>query len=292
MTEEDYPELTARDIFFRKLVVSTRDMQAIMSHPRLYVFLALVICVFVAFDAIYLRSRMEIWQVILTWTVSISLHILLFHIFLSIWTYGQRRFSLPVLYLPVSNLTAFSVSYFITVFQIGLHTDRLFSEVSVPGFIFSGIVFCLIFEAVYFAFVDPLIRGSITARRTNSKSSAVQTRSISVAGEQFLVDSILTLRGQEHYVLITTEEGEHLLRARLGDLVSQTREDDGVLAHRSYWVGRQAIARLEVMSGSDVILTHSGEQLPVARPRKNEVRGWMAQHAPHAISPDGRSKTG
>ena len=145
---------------------------------------------------------------------------------------------------------------------------------------------------LYFAFVDPLIRGSITARRTNSKSSAVQTRSISVAGEQFLVDSILTLRGQEHYVLITTEEGEHLLRARLGDLVSQTREDDGVLAHRSYWVGRQAIARLEVMSGSDVILTHSGEQLPVARPRKNEVRGWMAQHAPHAISPDGRSKTG
>ncbi len=278
MNIEDCLELRARDIFFRKLQITDCEMRAVISHPHVYVFLALATAVFVAFDAANLWSRMAVWQVALIWLVTLSLQVILFHSFTMLWIWGQNRLSLPVIFLPLLNLTAYSVTYPVTVLHIGMHTGRTFSEVMLPSVLVSGIFFCLIFEALFFAFVNPLLRQSIAAR------SAGGARSISIAGEQFLINDILTLRSQEHYVLVTTEDGDHRLRARLGDLVSQTREDEGVLAHRSHWISRQAIAGLTRKNGADVILTHSGEHLPVARPRQDEVRGWIEKHAPHAKS--------
>ena len=266
-------ELQARDIFFRKVQVSSAEIRASVLHPLVLTFILIATSAFVAFDAAQLWVHMALWQASMVWLLAIGVQLGLFVIFTLAWAWGQAHLRLPTIFLPILGLSAYAINYPLTVLHVGLQSGRDFSEVMVPAVLVSGIFFSLIFEAIYFAFVFPLVHQSFADK------NPAKTREISIAGEIFRVDQILTLKGQEHFVLVTTQDGDHRLRARLGDIVSQTHEHEGILAHRSHWISCHAIAGLEHENGGDIILTHAGERLPVARPRQGEVRGWIEQHA-------------
>lgn len=266
-------QLKARDIFFRKVQVSAGEIRATFLHPLVFAFILISTSAFVAFDAAKLWVHMALWQATIIWLLAISLQIGLYVGLTLAWSWGQAHLRLPVIFLPILGLTAYAINYPLTVLHVGLQTGRDFSEVMVPAVLVSGIFFSLIFEAIYFTFVFPLVHQSFAGK------NPAKIREINIAGESFRIDHILTLKGQEHFVLVTTEDGDHRLRARLSDIVSQTHKNDGILAHRSHWISRHAIAGLERENGADIILTHTGERLPVARPRQGEVRGWIEKHA-------------
>ncbi|APZ54289.1 DNA-binding protein, LytTr [Salipiger abyssi] len=68
------------------------------------------------------------------------------------------------------------------------------------------------------------------------------------------------------------------MRARLSDIVAQTRPDDGIQPHRSWWVARGTVAGLDRESGKPVLRLTDGDAVPVARGRLPEVRDWIDTH--------------
>ncbi|EEX14201.1 response regulator receiver protein [Citreicella sp. SE45] len=64
-------------------------------------------------------------------------------------------------------------------------------------------------------------------------------------------------------------------RARLSDIVAQTRPEDGIQPHGSWWVSRRAMRRLGKRSGREALQLSDDSQVPVARGRVEDVRDWI-----------------
>ena len=67
-------------------------------------------------------------------------------------------------------------------------------------------------------------------------------------------------------------------RARLSDIVAQTRDEDGIQPHRSWWVPRHSVRELGRDAGKPVLRLTDESVIPVARGRLETVRHWIATH--------------
>lgn len=268
-------EVQSRDIFLRVHTMTSCEILAAVRQPMVLFFAGLLVLTLVIFDTASLQTYMAWWQATLIWVTAVTVHIILYVAIALAWAWLRLRAPLPRMFLPLCGMSAYLSTYLLTGMLVQWRTGHDWTEILTFKVMLTGYTFALIGEAIYFAFVLPQLllklRGPVTP-----------ARSIGVAGQRFDLDEILTLRGQEHYVLVQTPDQTHKLRGRLSDLVSQTQEADGVLAHRSYWVSSQAISRLEYADGWDALVTVDGERLRVAQPRRGAVRSWVAQYAPHA----------
>ncbi len=273
-------EVEARDIFLRPLSIKNCEVVATLHHPMVLLFAGLLVLTLTIFDTANLQTYLAWWQSLLIWTIAVATQILAYTGLFLAWGWFRTRHAIPVVLAPLVGLLAYLVTYAVTVQLVQWSTGRSWEEVFVPEIMLTGYAFAMIGEAIYFAFVLPQLLRDI---RQAGRGGAA--RSISIAGRRFPLDTVLTLRGQEHFVLVETLDDTYKVRGRLSDLVSQTEERDGVLAHRSYWVAGRAITRLErEADGRDCIVTTNGERLRVAQPRRVEVRAWVAQYAPDAAN--------
>ena len=89
---------------------------------------------------------------------------------------------------------------------------------------------------------------------------------------------IIHLRMQDHYVEVYTAAGMELLLLRFRDALSEVEAVEGLQVHRSHWVARAAVARVERRRGGGVVLhLVNGSEVPVSRsfaPTLRE-RGWF-----------------
>lgn len=277
---DDSLVLDARDTFFRRLRMPVYEIFEDLRSARMLQFAAFMLVIFLILDAAALNLYMSPWRSAMVWTQAIGLQIAIY-IGLGLgWAWLQARLGAPAIYLPIIGMAAYALNYPVTVLHVGLQTDRSFFEVVKVSVMFTGAALSVIFEALYYVFVYPLMH---TSRRQREHERG---REITVAGESFGVSDLISLKSQEHYVVVATPAATHRLRARLSDVVSQLDETDGVQAHRSHWVSRDAISTIVQKDGTDHIVTITGESLPVARPRKGEVRAWVASHRPDAMSPE------
>ena len=283
MRDETCFEIKARDIFLRPLTITSGEIFETLRQPMVLLFAGLLTLTLVVLDAAHLEEYMAWWQAALIWSIATTVQIGTYTALTLLWGGLGRRWPLPPVFLPANGLLAYLVSYLCTASLVQWTTGRGWDEIFGPEILLTGYGFAAIGEAIYFAFVLPQLRLRL-------QQEGPPARSIAVAGQRFELDTILTLRGQEHHVLVQTAERTHRLRGRLGDLISQTRESDGVLAHRSYWVASRAITRLERGDdGHDTIVTTAGERLRVARPRQGAVRAWLARHAPEVAAASERA---
>ena len=74
---------------------------------------------------------------------------------------------------------------------------------------------------------------------------------------------LISLSVQDHYTEVTTAKGAKLVLIRLSDAIRES--GDGFQIHRSYWVARKAIARVERRGGKVILTTGTGQELPVSR---------------------------
>lgn len=99
---------------------------------------------------------------------------------------------------------------------------------------------------------------------------------IDLLGKPLRSDAILYLKAEEHYVCVALRDGSPLLlRGRLADAIGQLPEGKGMQIHRSYWVAKAAVAKLVRLREGWRVVTHAGQDLPVARNRQAQVRHWV-----------------
>lgn len=77
---------------------------------------------------------------------------------------------------------------------------------------------------------------------------------------------ILRLSAQDHHVEVVTTEGTEMLRMRLSDAIREMEPIEGYSTHRSHWIAREAIERVERAGAAkwQVVLCN-GDQVPLTR---------------------------
>ena len=71
---------------------------------------------------------------------------------------------------------------------------------------------------------------------------------------------LMRITVRDHYVDIYTDKGKHRVLMRLRDATEEAEADglDGFCVHRSHWVMRDAIERVERISGRDILCLTDG----------------------------------
>lgn len=92
-----------------------------------------------------------------------------------------------------------------------------------------------------------------------------------------LGEDVIALKMEDHYVRVHTPLGNALLLMRLRDATRELEGIDGAQVHRSWWVARHGIARVERAGRSVILHLVNGIAVPVARNRIAELRsaGWL-----------------
>lgn len=103
----------------------------------------------------------------------------------------------------------------------------------------------------------------------------------------YLGEDVIALKMEDHYVRVHTPLGSTLLLMRLGDALRELDAIDGAQVHRSWWVARHAIARVERTGRSVMLHLVNDIAVPVARNRIADLRsaGWLAEHRQSSESP-------
>lgn len=83
---------------------------------------------------------------------------------------------------------------------------------------------------------------------------------------------LVRLGMQDHYVEVHTDRGSALVLMRMADAIAETEGVEGLRIHRSHWVAREAVERLERREGRLVVHLHGGGELPVSRSYSEAVR--------------------
>lgn len=87
---------------------------------------------------------------------------------------------------------------------------------------------------------------------------------------------LLAIGAEEHYLRVYTGLGDTLILMRLADAVEQLGALDGLQVHRSWWVARSAVDRIERDDARVTLHLRNGLSVPVSRARVAAVKqaGW------------------
>ena len=87
---------------------------------------------------------------------------------------------------------------------------------------------------------------------------------------------LLALQAEDHYLRVHTSAGSTLILLRLGDAIAELGEEAGAQVHRSFWVARNAVEKVERDDARTVLVLRSGLRVPVSRGNQAKVRemGW------------------
>ena len=92
---------------------------------------------------------------------------------------------------------------------------------------------------------------------------------------------IIALQAQDHYVNVTTTQGERLILMRMSDAAADLAGLQGMQIHRSWWVNLRHAAGLErTDTGAVRLVLRNGIRAPVARSNVPEVKRAQAAENP------------
>ncbi len=85
------------------------------------------------------------------------------------------------------------------------------------------------------------------------------------------------LEMEDHYLRVHSGQNSGLVLYRMDDAETDLKDCDGVRVHRSWWVGRHAIADVITDGGKRLVRLKNGMRVPVARTRFAQLRdeGWL-----------------
>ncbi|RYG92016.1 LytTR family transcriptional regulator [Loktanella sp. IMCC34160] len=116
-----------------------------------------------------------------------------------------------------------------------------------------------------------------------ARTPDMSPRMIEVGDRRIRVDNLRYIASEEHYLRVVTKQETLVQRAKLGDVIDQLHDSDGVRPHRSWWVCRHACPRL-TRDGARATIHLPGFDLPdlaaipVARSRLQQVQDWFDFH--------------
>lgn len=85
------------------------------------------------------------------------------------------------------------------------------------------------------------------------------------------------VEAEDHYLRLHTSLGQDLILMRLGDAVDELEGIEGARTHRSWWVARAAVQRVERDDGRAILWLPDGARAPVSRAYAKVLRasGWF-----------------
>lgn len=89
--------------------------------------------------------------------------------------------------------------------------------------------------------------------------------------------SLYSVSSEDHYLRIQTGRGSDLILMRLADAISELNGYDGMQVHRSWWVARQGVDRVERDQARIFLILRDGTKVPVSRTFAPKIRaaGWL-----------------
>jgi len=92
------------------------------------------------------------------------------------------------------------------------------------------------------------------------------------AAKDSAVNPVLRIQAVDHYLEVWTPGRRRLLRGPMSEAVRRLPPGSGVQPHRSWWIARSEILRLERRGRDHRLVLRDGLRVPVARARVAEVR--------------------
>ena len=86
--------------------------------------------------------------------------------------------------------------------------------------------------------------------------------------DEFQAADIFRLSGRDHHVEVVTSVGTVTIRKRFADAIQEMDPVKGYCAHRSHWVAKEAIIRVEREKAKIFLCLVNGDRVPVSRKYK------------------------
>lgn len=84
-------------------------------------------------------------------------------------------------------------------------------------------------------------------------------------------NELLAVEAEDHYIQVHTTRGKELIYYRFGDALEELAPLDGLRIHRSAWISKQAVARVEVDGRNMQVVLSSGARLRVSLSNRGAV---------------------
>jgi hypothetical protein len=86
------------------------------------------------------------------------------------------------------------------------------------------------------------------------------------------IADVHAVEAEDHYVKVHTSAGAELVYYRFADALEDLRAHDGLQVHRSFWVRRGAIERVDVTGRQWEVVVPRGLRVPVSRANQGALR--------------------
>ena len=86
---------------------------------------------------------------------------------------------------------------------------------------------------------------------------------------------VLSLSAQDHYVEVTTELGTDMCLLRFRDAIAENASEEGFQIHRSHWVAKSAVVKLETRNSTGQVQLVDGRALKVSQSRLAEFKNYL-----------------
>lgn len=93
--------------------------------------------------------------------------------------------------------------------------------------------------------------------------------------EPHLEGDIYCMEAQEHYILITTSNGDRMVLHRFSDAVKQTPTTLGMQVHRSHWIAHSAVKDVAIEGQSMKLKLINSKEVPVSRSFRTVVENQL-----------------
>lgn len=256
-----------------------RELQAFVLSPNVLFLCAIVLVVMTSGHPLLFPTLPDVNSRLFYWILGIFLYLVLVlpwaQLVLNIWGRLSSR-PLPLLALSAPLVAAITLlmEFLPDVFDAVVPARS--GALNLFGFV-KNIIVAHLTEMIAFLWLLPLSRNSGPDANVATVGEDM-ARFVRIAGRSLPLDTLRCVRNEEHYLVVKTTMGTLRLRARMKDLLTQVSDEDGIQAHRSFWVSVDEALELR----GSTILTRSGCVIPVSRYRMKAVRAWCERHGkPH-----------
>lgn len=89
---------------------------------------------------------------------------------------------------------------------------------------------------------------------------------------------VLSLTAQDHYVEVSTDLGSELCLMRLSDAIEQVKPIAGFQIHRSHWVAKSAIKKVDANATAPKVHLSDGRKLSISKSRLTEFSDFLKKN--------------
>ncbi|MGR3378683.1 LytTR family DNA-binding domain-containing protein [Salipiger abyssi] len=285
-------KLHLRATTFEPIELTAQQFLGLFEHRLTWRYMSLVFVILIAADPSGLAGRLPAGLFLLAWFAAFLLYLFLQAALIVALAAIRQVMPRPAVYWPLISLFSFAPTLLAVEAGISFFAGDVLRPLLLERMLYIAIT-VILFETIYMRFVLPRVLTSEPAElaepappgpaaapapeRGGPEEDSAE-RLLHVGGQPVAIDEVQLIEAHEHHVHVRLRDDTRTMRARLSDIVAQTRPDDGIQPHRSWWVARGTVAGLDRESGKPVLRLTDGDAVPVARGRLPEVRDWIDTH--------------